>query len=55
MSRPLWFFLTPTYWGFETNSNINLRRWQDKNAKLSQPDEDDEDSDVVAVLNENVL
>jgi hypothetical protein len=48
MSRPPWFFLTPTYWGYEPSSQVDLKQWQDRYAKDAQPDEADEDSDVVA-------
>ncbi|KAJ2990991.1 ATP-binding cassette sub- A member 1 [Globomyces sp. JEL0801] len=46
-SRPPWFFLTPSYWGFESSGDVNLKDWQERNAKLTQPDEANEDSDVL--------
>lgn len=48
MSRPPWFFLTPQYWGFESTGSVDLKTWQEMNAALVQPDEENEDSDVVA-------
>ena len=49
MSKPLYFFLTPEYWGFESKSETkDLNAWQERQMKYSQPDEENEDSDVVA-------
>ena len=53
MSRPLGFFLTPDYWGIETASakNVDTNKWQAINGAMSQPVEENEDSDVVAERN----
>ena len=49
MSKPLYFFLTPEYWGLESKSETkDLKAWQERQLKYSQPDEENEDSDVVA-------
>ena len=50
MRRPMHFFLTPEYWEIETKSSTttDFGQWQARNAAESQPDEANEDSDVVA-------
>ncbi|KAJ3267738.1 ATP-binding cassette sub- A member 1, partial [Terramyces sp. JEL0728] len=49
-SRPIWFFLTFDYWGIQTASSKSTDKkvWQERNAKMSIPEEENEDSDVVA-------
>jgi ABC-type multidrug transport system ATPase subunit len=45
--RPAWFFLTPSYWGFEKSEQTDLSAWQIENEKYSMEPEAKEDSDVV--------
>ncbi|KAH6573196.1 hypothetical protein BASA60_006151 [Batrachochytrium salamandrivorans] len=51
--QPLWFFLMPSYWGFETSSakSTNAASWQSRTASPRRliPPEEDEDPDIIAM------
>eukprot|EP00842_Homolaphlyctis_polyrhiza_P000564 jgi/Hompol1/1508/HPOL_000597-RA len=49
-SYPPWFFVLPSYWGFENSNAADLRAWQktQTTGKSAIKIEGDEDSDVIA-------